>query len=173
MQGVLGVPTLRSAGPPLSARGHGHSATVLLPRGLLIGLFRHVPGFGQVRMQVPAAATSCHGQQVPWPWANVRSHFSPLLPAQVVVKFIKKEKVLEDCWVEDPKLGKVTLEIAILSSVEHANIIKVERGSGLAAPTAPRRWCPRVSAGVSAAPDPALSLPRSWTCSRTRASSSW
>lgn len=85
----------------------------------------------------------------------------------------KGEKVLEDCWVEDPKLGKVTLEIAILSSVEHANIIKVERGSGLAAPTAPRRWCPRVSAGVSAAPDPVLSLPRSWTCSRTRASSSW
>ncbi|XP_021780145.1 PAS domain-containing serine/threonine-protein kinase isoform X2 [Papio anubis] len=44
---------------------------------------------------------------------------------EVVVKFIKKEKVLEDCWIEDPKLGKVTLEIAILSRVQHANIIKV------------------------------------------------
>ncbi|XP_058389343.1 PAS domain-containing serine/threonine-protein kinase isoform X2 [Diceros bicornis minor] len=44
---------------------------------------------------------------------------------EVVVKFIKKEKVLEDCWIEDPKFGKVTLEIAILSRVEHANIIKV------------------------------------------------
>nr|XP_051685329.1 PAS domain-containing serine/threonine-protein kinase isoform X2 [Oryctolagus cuniculus]XP_051685330.1 PAS domain-containing serine/threonine-protein kinase isoform X2 [Oryctolagus cuniculus]XP_051685331.1 PAS domain-containing serine/threonine-protein kinase isoform X2 [Oryctolagus cuniculus]XP_051685332.1 PAS domain-containing serine/threonine-protein kinase isoform X2 [Oryctolagus cuniculus]XP_051685333.1 PAS domain-containing serine/threonine-protein kinase isoform X2 [Oryctolagus cunicu len=44
---------------------------------------------------------------------------------EVVVKFIKKEKVLEDCWIEDPKLGRVTLEIAILSQVEHANIIKV------------------------------------------------
>uniref|UniRef100_A0A452U1V9 PAS domain-containing serine/threonine-protein kinase n=1 Tax=Ursus maritimus TaxID=29073 RepID=A0A452U1V9_URSMA len=44
---------------------------------------------------------------------------------EVVVKFIKKEKVLEDCWIEDPKLGKVTLEIAILSRVDHANIIKV------------------------------------------------
>ncbi|XP_004386571.1 PAS domain-containing serine/threonine-protein kinase [Trichechus manatus latirostris] len=44
---------------------------------------------------------------------------------EVVVKFIKKEKVLEDCWVEDPRLGKVTLEIAILLRVEHANIIKV------------------------------------------------
>ncbi|XP_068400163.1 PAS domain-containing serine/threonine-protein kinase [Eschrichtius robustus] len=44
---------------------------------------------------------------------------------EVVVKFIKKEKVLEDCWIEDPKLGKVTLEIAILCRVEHANIIKV------------------------------------------------
>lgn len=48
-----------------------------------------------------------------------------MLYSQVVVKFIKKEKVLEDCWVEDPKLGRVTLEIAILSRVEHANIIKV------------------------------------------------
>ncbi|XP_036278254.1 PAS domain-containing serine/threonine-protein kinase isoform X1 [Pipistrellus kuhlii] len=44
---------------------------------------------------------------------------------EVVVKFIKKEKVLEDCWIEDPTLGKVTLEISILSRVEHANIIKV------------------------------------------------
>ncbi|XP_077009430.1 PAS domain-containing serine/threonine-protein kinase isoform X3 [Tamandua tetradactyla] len=44
---------------------------------------------------------------------------------EVVVKFIKKEKILEDCWIEDPKLGKVTLEIAILSRMEHANIIKV------------------------------------------------
>lgn len=89
------------------------------------------------------------------------------------MKFIKKEKVLEDCWVEDPKLGKVTLEIAILSSVEHANIIKVERGSGLAALAAPRRRRPRASAGISAGPDPALSLPRSWTCLRTKGSSSW
>lgn len=44
---------------------------------------------------------------------------------EVVVKFIKKEKVLEDCWVEDPKLGRVPLEISILSKVEHANIIKI------------------------------------------------
>ncbi|KAG8508292.1 PAS domain-containing serine/threonine-protein kinase [Galemys pyrenaicus] len=44
---------------------------------------------------------------------------------EVVVKFIKKEKVLEDGWVEDPELGRVTLEIAILSRVEHANIIKL------------------------------------------------
>lgn len=45
------------------------------------------------------------------------------------MKFIRKEKVLEDCWVEDPTLGKVTLEISILSKVEHANIIKVECSS--------------------------------------------
>ncbi|XP_031224347.1 PAS domain-containing serine/threonine-protein kinase isoform X2 [Mastomys coucha] len=49
---------------------------------------------------------------------------------EVVVKFIKKEKVLEDCWVEDPKLGRVTLEIAILSKVEHANIIKLVSAVG-------------------------------------------
>ncbi|KAM5324942.1 PAS domain-containing serine/threonine-protein kinase isoform 2-T5 [Glossophaga mutica] len=44
---------------------------------------------------------------------------------EVVVKFIRKEKVLEDCWVKDAELGRVTLEIAILSRVEHPNIIKV------------------------------------------------
>ena len=41
-------------------------------------------------------------------------------------KYRARKKVLEDCWIEDPKLGKVTLEIAILSRVDHANIIKVE-----------------------------------------------
>ncbi|XP_030071698.1 PAS domain-containing serine/threonine-protein kinase isoform X2 [Microcaecilia unicolor] len=44
---------------------------------------------------------------------------------EVVVKFILKEKVLEDCWVEDPELGKVTQEIAILTRLQHPNIIKV------------------------------------------------
>lgn len=54
-----------------------------------------------------------------------------VLPAlQVVVKFIKKEKVLEDCWVEDPTLGRVTLEIAILSRVQHPNIIQVGSAPG-------------------------------------------
>lgn len=41
------------------------------------------------------------------------------------MKFIKKEKVLEDGWVEDPTLGRVTLEIAILSRLQHASIIRV------------------------------------------------
>ncbi|KYO24820.1 PAS domain-containing serine/threonine-protein kinase [Alligator mississippiensis] len=44
---------------------------------------------------------------------------------EVVVKFIWKEKVLEDCWVEDPELGKVTQEIAVLKRLQHPNIIKV------------------------------------------------
>ncbi|XP_074860010.1 PAS domain-containing serine/threonine-protein kinase [Carettochelys insculpta] len=44
---------------------------------------------------------------------------------EVVVKFIWKEKVLEDCWVEDPELGKVTQEIAILLKLQHPSIIQV------------------------------------------------
>nr|XP_033813396.1 PAS domain-containing serine/threonine-protein kinase isoform X2 [Geotrypetes seraphini] len=44
---------------------------------------------------------------------------------EVVVKFILKEKVLDDCWVEDPELGKITQEIAILTRLQHPNIIKV------------------------------------------------
>ncbi|KAF6115400.1 PAS domain containing serine/threonine kinase [Phyllostomus discolor] len=44
---------------------------------------------------------------------------------EVVVKFIQKEKVLEEGWVRDADLGKVPLEIAILSRVRHPNIIKV------------------------------------------------
>ncbi|XP_025933170.1 PAS domain-containing serine/threonine-protein kinase isoform X1 [Apteryx rowi] len=44
---------------------------------------------------------------------------------EVVVKFIWKERVFEDCWVDDPDLGRVTQEIAILSKVQHPSIIKV------------------------------------------------
>ncbi|KAL8187698.1 UNVERIFIED_CONTAM: hypothetical protein K2H54_054120 [Gekko kuhli] len=44
---------------------------------------------------------------------------------EAVVKFIMKEKVLDDCWVDDPELGRVTQEIAILVKLQHPNIIKV------------------------------------------------
>ncbi|XP_033894671.3 PAS domain-containing serine/threonine-protein kinase [Acipenser ruthenus] len=44
---------------------------------------------------------------------------------EVVVKFIRKDKILKDCWVEDPALGRVSQEIAILSRLQHHNIIKV------------------------------------------------
>ncbi|XP_027753480.1 PAS domain-containing serine/threonine-protein kinase isoform X2 [Empidonax traillii] len=44
---------------------------------------------------------------------------------EVVVKFIWKDRVLEDCWVDDPKLGRVTQEIAILLKLQHPSIIKV------------------------------------------------
>ncbi|KFR17133.1 PAS domain-containing serine/threonine-protein kinase, partial [Opisthocomus hoazin] len=44
---------------------------------------------------------------------------------EVVVKFIWKERVLEDCWVDDPDLGRVTQEIAILLKLHHPSIIKV------------------------------------------------
>lgn len=44
---------------------------------------------------------------------------------EVVVKFIKKSRVVSDCWVEDPMLGRVSQEIAILTRVQHHNIVKV------------------------------------------------
>ncbi|XP_053565877.1 PAS domain-containing serine/threonine-protein kinase [Bombina bombina] len=44
---------------------------------------------------------------------------------EVVVKFISKDRVLDDFWVQDPELGRVTQEISILSRLEHPNIIKV------------------------------------------------
>uniref|UniRef100_A0A8C5PVB4 non-specific serine/threonine protein kinase n=1 Tax=Leptobrachium leishanense TaxID=445787 RepID=A0A8C5PVB4_9ANUR len=45
--------------------------------------------------------------------------------AEVVVKFIWKDKILDDCWVQDPELGRVTREIAILPRLKHPNIIEV------------------------------------------------
>ncbi|KAM7107236.1 LOW QUALITY PROTEIN: PAS domain-containing serine/threonine-protein kinase [Ciconia maguari] len=44
---------------------------------------------------------------------------------EVVIKFIWKERVLEDCWVDDLDLGSVTQEIAILLKLQHPSIIKV------------------------------------------------
>lgn len=34
--------------------------------------------------------------------------------------------MLEDCWVDDPDLGRVTQEIAILQKLQHPSIIKVQ-----------------------------------------------
>ncbi|XP_072896702.1 PAS domain-containing serine/threonine-protein kinase [Hemitrygon akajei] len=44
---------------------------------------------------------------------------------EVVVKFIRKDKIVEDCWVDDMDLGRVSQEIAILARLNHPNIIKV------------------------------------------------
>ncbi|XP_036412741.1 LOW QUALITY PROTEIN: PAS domain-containing serine/threonine-protein kinase [Colossoma macropomum] len=44
---------------------------------------------------------------------------------EVVVKFIRKSRVVRECWVEDPELGRVTQEIAILARLCHPNIVKV------------------------------------------------
>ncbi|XP_059806826.1 PAS domain-containing serine/threonine-protein kinase isoform X2 [Hypanus sabinus] len=44
---------------------------------------------------------------------------------EVVVKFIRKDKIVEDCWVDDVDLGRVSQEIAILARLNHPNIIKV------------------------------------------------
>lgn len=49
--------------------------------------------------------------------------------SQVVVKFIRKGRVVEECWVEDPELGLVTQEVAILARLCHPNIIKVHTNS--------------------------------------------
>ncbi|KAM5271055.1 PAS domain-containing serine/threonine-protein kinase isoform 2-T4 [Hipposideros larvatus] len=96
----------------------------------------------RVELQGPVPLFCCwlvrdlHGPQASTPRTRLllasrpsASHSVCELPGpsvgEVVVKFIRKDKVLEDCWIEDPTLGRVTLEIAILSRVEHANIIKV------------------------------------------------
>ena len=42
-----------------------------------------------------------------------------------MVKFICKSSVLQDCWIEDKELGRVPLEISILTKVNHINIVKV------------------------------------------------
>lgn len=47
------------------------------------------------------------------------------LYVQVVVKFISKVRIVNDCWVDDPMLGRVSQEIAILTRVQHHNIVKV------------------------------------------------
>ncbi|KAI4809739.1 hypothetical protein KUCAC02_018604 [Chaenocephalus aceratus] len=44
---------------------------------------------------------------------------------EVIVKFISKTRIVRDCWVDDPMLGRVSQEIAILTRVQHHNIVKV------------------------------------------------
>lgn len=44
---------------------------------------------------------------------------------QVIVKFIRKAKILADCWIDDPVLGSIPLEIALLAKLKHPNIVKV------------------------------------------------
>ncbi|XP_067938183.1 PAS domain-containing serine/threonine-protein kinase-like [Watersipora subatra] len=44
---------------------------------------------------------------------------------EFVVKFIRKSKVLKDCWIEDKDLGYVSLEISLLSQLDHCNIVKL------------------------------------------------
>lgn len=52
-------------------------------------------------------------------------HLDQLKHLQVIVKFISKTRIVSDCWVDDPMLGKVSQEIAILTRVQHHNIVKV------------------------------------------------
>ncbi|ELT87972.1 hypothetical protein CAPTEDRAFT_175505 [Capitella teleta] len=41
----------------------------------------------------------------------------------VVVKFIRRSKVLKDCWAEDATLGLVPLEVSLLAKLKHPNIV--------------------------------------------------
>ena len=41
------------------------------------------------------------------------------------MKFIKKKKVLKDCWIDDEELGRVPLEISLLMKLDHQNIVMV------------------------------------------------
>lgn len=43
----------------------------------------------------------------------------------MVVKFIKKARIVSECWVEDPDMGRVSQEISILARLDHPNIVKV------------------------------------------------
>ncbi|XP_071441252.1 uncharacterized protein Pask isoform X2 [Hetaerina americana] len=44
----------------------------------------------------------------------------------VITKFIRREKVCEESWVVDPKMGKrVPLEISLLTTLNHPNIVNV------------------------------------------------
>jgi PAS domain-containing serine/threonine kinase len=43
----------------------------------------------------------------------------------VVVKFIRKARVLEECWIDVPKKGIIPLEIHFLRTLSHPNIVKV------------------------------------------------
>ncbi|XP_064194268.1 PAS domain-containing serine/threonine-protein kinase isoform X1 [Anguilla rostrata] len=44
---------------------------------------------------------------------------------EVIVKFIQKVRIVKDCWVDDPDMGRVSQEIAILTRLQHPNIVKV------------------------------------------------
>ncbi|KAL0966483.1 hypothetical protein UPYG_G00295810 [Umbra pygmaea] len=44
---------------------------------------------------------------------------------KVVVKFIRKGRIVNDCWVDDPVLGRVSQEIALLTRLQHDNIVTV------------------------------------------------
>ena len=45
---------------------------------------------------------------------------------QVVTKFIKKNKVYRDSWVDDLLLGRrVPLEVSLLMSLDHPNIVSI------------------------------------------------
>jgi len=47
------------------------------------------------------------------------------------VKFIRKSAVVSECWVDDPDLGRISQEVAILVRLQHPNIVKVHSENSL------------------------------------------
>lgn len=41
------------------------------------------------------------------------------------MKFIKKNKVLSECWTEDQRGRRLPLEVSLLKMLKHPNIVKV------------------------------------------------
>lgn len=52
-------------------------------------------------------------------------YFNKQVLFQVICKFIAKSKVLAGSWVVDHKLGRVPIEISLLSKLKHKNIVRV------------------------------------------------
>jgi len=44
---------------------------------------------------------------------------------QVIVKFVRKEKVLKDSWIDDDKLGVVPFEVYLLAQLDHPNVVRM------------------------------------------------
>lgn len=84
---------------------------------------------------------------------------------QVIVKFINKARIVSDCWVDDPILGRVSQEIAILTRVQHHNIVKV---MGWSSTILKANFCfLKVLSGY------ASFLSRCWRCLKMGTTSKW
>lgn len=76
------------------------------------------------------ATRRCDGQEVSKLFKqevndNMIQVITSLANLQVVVKFINKARIVSESWVDDPMLGHVSQEIAILTRIQHHNIVKV------------------------------------------------
>lgn len=101
---------------------------------MLFGLHHDVTTNKRLELKISEMLKISHLSPCPcslssFPFLNLKSCF--LFFSKVVVKFIRKSRVVEECWVEDPELGQVTQEVAILARLCHPNIVKVDFQSKL------------------------------------------